>query len=190
MERGYRIGRIIKGMDPNHIGCHVLLSNIYSTSGRWNEARILREKNEISRDRKKIPGCSSIELKGTFHQFLVGDQSHPQSREIYSFLDEMTTKLKSAGYVPELGELLHDIDDEEDKETALSVHSEKLAIAFGLMNTANGTPIRIVKNLRVCGDCHQATKFISKVYNRVIIARDRTRYHRFKDGICSCEDYW
>lgn len=98
--------------------------------------------------------------------------------------------MKSAGYVPELGELLHDIDDEEDKETALSVHSEKLAIAFGLMNTANGTPIRIVKNLRVCGDCHQATKFISKVYNRVIIARDRTRYHRFKDGICSCEDYW
>ncbi|KAG4380613.1 hypothetical protein GLYMA_16G204800v4 [Glycine max] len=190
MERGYRIGRIIKGMDPNHIGCHVLLSNIYSTSGRWNEARILREKNEISRDRKKIPGCSSIELKGTFHQFLVGDQSHPQSREIYSFLDEMTTKLKSAGYVPELGELLHDIDDEEDKETALSVHSEKLAIAFGLMNTANGTPIRIVKNLRVCGDCHQATKFISKVYNRVIIVRDRTRYHHFEDGICSCKDYW
>ena len=66
--------------------------------------------------------------------------------------------MKSAGYVPELGELLHDIDDEEDKETALSVHSEKLAIAFGLMNTANGTPIRIVKNLRVCADCHQATK--------------------------------
>nr|XP_007152410.1 hypothetical protein PHAVU_004G127800g [Phaseolus vulgaris]ESW24404.1 hypothetical protein PHAVU_004G127800g [Phaseolus vulgaris] len=190
IERGYRIGRIIKDMDPNHIGCHVLLSNIYSTSGRWNEARMLREKKELSNERKKIPGCSSIELKGTFHQFLVGDRSHPESREIYSFLDEMTIKLKSAGYVPEFGELLRDIDDEEDKETALSVHSEKLAIAFGLMNTAYGTPIRIVKNLRVCGDCHQATKFISKVYDRVIIVRDRTRYHHFKDGICSCKDYW
>ncbi|XP_027357306.1 pentatricopeptide repeat-containing protein At3g62890-like [Abrus precatorius] len=190
MERAYRIGKIIKEMDPNHIGCHVLLGNIYSTSGRWNEARMLREKNEMSSDRKKIPGCSSIELKGTFHQFLVGDQSHPQSREIYSFLDEMTIKLKIAGYVPELGEILLDIDDEEDKETALSVHSEKLAIAFGLMNTAPGTPIRIVKNLRVCGDCHQATKFISKVYDRVIIVRDRTRYHHFKDGMCSCKDYW
>jgi len=190
IERGYRIGRIIKDMDPNHIGCHVLLSNIYSTSGRWNEARMLREKKELSNERKKIPGCSSIEMKGTFHQFLVGDRSHPESREIYSFLDEMTIKLKSAGYVPEFGELLRDIDDEEDKETALSVHSEKLAIAFGLMNTAYGTPIRIVKNLRVCGDCHQATKFISKVYDRVIIVRDRTRYHHFKDGICSCKDYW
>lgn len=190
MERGYRIGRIIKEIDPNHMGCHVLLGNVYSTSGRWNEARMLREKNEMSSDRKKIPGCSSIELKGIFHEFLVGDRSHPQSKEIYSFLDEMTSKLKIAGYVPEFGELLFDIDDEEDKETALSVHSEKLTIAFGLMNTAPGTPIRIVKNLRVCGECHQATKFISKVYDRVIIVRDRTRYHHFKDGICSCKDYW
>ncbi|CAL0328656.1 unnamed protein product [Lupinus luteus] len=189
MERGYRIGKIIKEMDPNHIGCHVLLGNIYSTSGRWNDARMLREKNDNS-ERKKVPGCSSIELKGVFHQFLVGDQSHPQSKEIYLFLTEMMIRLKNAGYFPELGELLLDIDDEEDKETALSIHSEKLAIAFGLMNTAPGTPIRIVKNLRVCGDCHQATKFISKVYDRVIIVRDRTRYHHFKDGICSCKDYW
>lgn len=190
MERGYRICRIIKEMDPNHVGCHVLLGNIYSSSGRWNDARMLREKSEISTATKKIPGCSSIELNGTFYQFLVGDRSHPQSRELYSFLDEMTTKLKIAGYVPEFGELLLDIDDEEDKETALSVHSEKLAIAFGLLNTAPGTPIRIVKNLRVCRDCHQVTKFISKVYDRVIIVRDRTRYHHFKDGICSCKDYW
>jgi len=190
MERGSRIGKIIKEIDPKHIGCRVLLGNIYSTSGRWNEARMLREKNEISSDTKKIPGFSSIELNGIFHEFLVGDRSHPQSREIYSFLDEMISKLKIAGYVPELGEVLLDFDDEEDKETALSVHSEKLAIAFGLMNTAPGTPIRIVKNLRVCADCHQATKFISKVYDRVIIVRDRTRYHHFKDGICSCKDYW
>ncbi|KAL1356143.1 hypothetical protein HN51_008125 [Arachis hypogaea] len=189
MQRGYRIGKIIKEMDPDHIGCHVLLGNIYSTSRRWNEARMLREKNENS-DRKKVPGCSSIELNGTFHQFLVGDRSHPQSKELYSFLDEMTTKLKIAGYVPEFGELLLDIDDEEDKETALSIHSEKLAIAFGLMNTAPGTPIRIVKNLRVCVDCHKATKFISKVYERVIIVRDRTRYHHFKNGVCSCKEYW
>ncbi|KAE9620987.1 putative tetratricopeptide-like helical domain, DYW domain-containing protein [Lupinus albus] len=189
MERGYRIGKIIKEIDPNHIGCHVLLGNIYSTSGRWNDARMLREKNDSS-ERKKVPGCSSIELKGVFHQFLVGDQFHPQSKEIYSFLAEMMIRLKNAGYFPELGELLLDIDDEEDKETALSIHSEKLAIAFGLMNTAPGTPIRIVKNLRVCGDCHQATKFISKVYDRVIIVRDRTRYHHFKDGSCSCKDYW
>ncbi|PKI61090.1 hypothetical protein CRG98_018535 [Punica granatum] len=97
---------------------------------------------------------------------------------------------KTAGYVPEVSEVLLDIDDEEDKKTALSRHSEKLAIAFGIMNTPPGATIRIVKNLRVCGDCHQATKFISKVYSREIIVRDRTRFHHFKDGVCSCKDYW
>lgn len=189
MKRAERVGKIVKELDPNHIGCHVLLANIYSASRRWNEAKMVREKIKLN-GRKKIPGCSSIELNGVFHQFLVGDRSHPQTKQLYLFLDEMTAKLKIAGYFPEFGEVLLDIDDEEDKETALSKHSEKLAIAFGLMNTAPGTPIRIVKNLRVCGDCHQATKFISKVYDREIIVRDRIRYHHFKNGICSCKDYW
>ncbi|XP_054819840.1 pentatricopeptide repeat-containing protein At3g62890-like isoform X1 [Prosopis cineraria] len=188
--RGYKIGKIIKELDPDNIGCNILLANIYSTSGRWTEAKMLRENDRVNWGRKKTPGCSSIELKGRFFQFLVGDRSHPQTKELYSFLDEMTTKLRNAGYVPEFGELLLDIDDEEDKETALSIHSEKLAIAFGLMTTEPGTPLRIVKNLRVCWDCHQATKFISMVYDRVIIVRDRTRYHHFNDGICSCNDYW
>ncbi|KAI9095064.1 hypothetical protein K1719_026528 [Acacia pycnantha] len=188
--RGHRIGQIIKELDPDNIGCNILLANIYSKYGRWTEAKMLRENDGVKWGRKKTPGCSSIELKGVFYQFLVGDRSHPQTKEIYSFLHEMTSKLRNTGYVPEFGELLLDIDDEEDKETALSIHSEKLAIAFGLMNTEPGTPLRIVKNLRVCWDCHQATKFISMVYDRVIIVRDRTRYHHFRDGICSCNDYW
>ncbi|XP_057953537.1 pentatricopeptide repeat-containing protein At5g66520-like [Malania oleifera] len=189
IERGVKIGKIIKELDSNHVGCHVLLANMYSVSGKWDEAKVVREKIEVC-GRKKTPGCSSIELNGMFHQFLVGDRSHPQTKLLYLFLDEMTAKLKIAGYVPEFGDVLLDIDDEEDKETALSKHSEKLAIAFGLMNTLPGTPIRIVKNLRVCGDCHQATKFISKVYGREIIVRDRIRYHHFNDGLCSCKDYW
>lgn len=179
MERGERIGKILRELDPDHMGCSVLLANIYSASRRWNEAKVVREEIELN-GRKKIPGCSSIELNGVCHQFLVGDRSHPQTKQLYLFLDEMTTKLKIAGYVPQFGDVLLDIDDEEDKETALSKHSEKLAIAFGLMNTAPQTPIRIVKNLRVCGDCHEATKFISKVYDREIIVRDRMRYHHFK----------
>lgn len=188
IEMGEKIGKLIRELKPNLVGCHVLLANMYSDSGRWNDAVNLRNKIEISR-MKKTPGCSSIELNGMFHQFLVGDRSHPQTNQIYSFLDEMTIKLKIAGYVPEVREVLLDLD-EEDKETALSRHSERLAIAFGLINTAPGTPIRIVKNLRVCGDCHQATKFISKVYDREIIVRDRIRFHHFKDGLCSCNDYW
>lgn len=189
VERADRVGKVIKDFDLNHIGCQVLLSNVYSASGRWNEAKVLRENAKLIVG-KKTPGCSSIELNGVFHQFLVGDRSHPQTKQLYLFLDEMGAKLKAAGYAPEFSEVLLDIDDEEDKETALSRHSEKLAIAFGIMNTPPGTTIRILKNLRVCGDCHQATKFISKVYSREIIVRDRIRFHHFKDGICSCKDHW
>lgn len=189
IEMGERIGKIVRELDSDHLGCSVLLANIYSLTGNWNEARTLREKIAAS-GKKKTPGCSSIELNGTFHQFLVGDRSHPQTKQLYLFLDEMITKLKILGYVPESREVLLDIDDNEDRETALLKHSEKLAIAFGLMNTAPKTPIRIVKNLRVCGDCHQAIKLISKVYDREIVVRDRIRYHHFKDGTCSCHDYW
>ncbi|KAK4780642.1 hypothetical protein SAY87_016748 [Trapa incisa] len=189
IERAERVGKVIKELDLNHIGCQVLLSNVYSASGRWNEAKALRENAELI-GRKKTPGCSSIELNGLFHQFLVGDRSHPQTKQLYLFLDEMGAKLKAAGYSPEFSEVLLDIDDEEDKETSLLRHSEKLAIAFGIMNTPPGTTIRILKNLRVCGDCHQAIKFISKVYCRDIIVRDRIRFHHFKDGMCSCKDYW
>ncbi|KAK8971316.1 Pentatricopeptide repeat-containing protein [Platanthera guangdongensis] len=183
-KRGERIGKLI----GEHVGCHVLLANAYSGQGRWNDAEAVRKKIEKYGGRK-IPGCSSIEVDGIFHQFLVGDRSHPQTEFIYSFLDEMSVKLKVAGYVPDFGEALVDVDD-EDKETALSRHSEKLAIAFGLLNTTPGTLIRVVKNLRVCLDCHRATKFISKVYGREIVVRDRIRFHHFRDGSCSCGDYW
>ncbi|CAN1223696.1 Pentatricopeptide repeat-containing protein At4g30700 [Linum grandiflorum] len=84
---------------------------------------------------------------------------------------------------------LHDVEEEE-KELMVKVHSEKLAIAFGLISTEPGTEIRIFKNLRICQDCHTASKYISKITHRVIVARDANRFHHFKDGSCSCGDYW
>lgn len=104
-------------------------------------------------------------------------------------LDDMISRLKKAGYVPNKSEVLFDMD-EEDKETALNLHSEKLAVAFGLISTVPGVPIRIVKNLRVCNDCHTATKLVSKLYNRELIVRDRNRFHHFTNGSCSCGDFW
>ncbi|KAK6258328.1 DYW domain - like 1 [Theobroma cacao] len=73
---------------------------------------------------------------------------------------------------------------------AINRHSEKLAIAFGLLGTKPGTSIRIVKNLRLCEECHTVTKLISKIYDREIVMRDRTRFHLFRDGKCTCGDKW
>ncbi|XWS70672.1 hypothetical protein CRYUN_Cryun03dG0066900 [Craigia yunnanensis] len=138
---------------------------------------------------KKVPGCSSIEVDSVVHEFPVSDKVHPRCKEIYDMLNEVDAVLEKAGFVPDTSEVLQDMD-EEWKEGALSHHSKKLAIAFGLISTQPGTTIRIVKNLRVCGNCHSAKKLISKIFNREIIARDRNRFHHFKDGFCPCKDYW
>lgn len=137
----------------------------------------------------KEPGLSWIEVNHKVHTFLVGDRSHPQTKDIYTVLGILAKHMKYAGYVPNTNFVLHDVE-EEQKEHLLYYHSEKLAIAFGILNTCPSLPIRITKNLRVCGDCHKATKFISKVVRREIIVRDSNRFHRFLDGQCSCGDYW
>ncbi|RVW54031.1 Pentatricopeptide repeat-containing protein, mitochondrial [Vitis vinifera] len=97
--------------------------------------------------------------------------------------------MKEAGYVPETRFVLHDID-QEGKEEALLAHSERLAVAYGLLSSPARSPIRVIKNLRVCGDCHTALKIISKLVGRELIIRDAKRFHHFKDGLCSCRDYW
>lgn len=92
-------------------------------------------------------------------------------------------------YVPDTRFVLHDVD-QEAKEEALLGHSERLAAAYAFMTSPARTPIRIIKNLRCCGDCHNALKIISRLVGREIIARDAKRFHNFKDGVCSCKDYW
>ncbi|XWS25998.1 hypothetical protein CRYUN_Cryun27aG0116000 [Craigia yunnanensis] len=175
-------------LEPWNSGNYVLLSNIYSASHKWDAAAKIRSiMNE--RGIQKVPGYSWIELNGVVHEFLVGDKAHPMSEMIYKKLGELTKELKAAGYVPTTDYVLFDIEEEE-KEHFLGCHSEKLAIAFGLISTAPLDVIRIVKNLRVCGDCHEAIKLISRVTGRVIIVRDNNRFHHFISGSCSCGDYW
>lgn len=175
-------------LDPGHSGDYVLLSNLYAAVGQWGEVHRLR-RSMLKGGVKKMPGHSLVELGNRVHEFVMGDRSHSQSDEIYKMLEEIADKLRSEGYVPRTTNVLADIEEEE-KETALNYHSERLAIAFALLNSAPGAPIRIVKNLRVCADCHLVTKLISKVYNREIVVRDRSRFHHFTDGSCSCKDYW
>ena len=120
---------------------------------------------------------------------MVGDQSHPRSKEIYDKLRTLAMEFHDGGHVPSLDSVQHVMSDGE-KEDALCGHCEKLAIAFGLIATPKGTTIRVSKNLRVCGDCHNATKIISRIENREIIVRDSYRIHHFKNGVCSCDDYF
>ncbi|KAI4356904.1 hypothetical protein L6164_000886 [Bauhinia variegata] len=175
-------------MGSKSCGDFVLLSNLYAAQQRWDDVGRVREVMKRM-DVRKVPGFSYMEVDGKIHKFVNGDKSHANSQEIYAKLDEIKFRIKGYGYIAETNLVLHDIG-EEDKENALNYHSEKLAVAYGLISTSDGTPIQINKNLRICVDCHAMIKIISKIYNREIIVRDRARFHRFNEGLCSCRDYW
>ncbi|KAJ0035528.1 hypothetical protein Pint_24186 [Pistacia integerrima] len=188
MELGEQIGKRLINLDPKNSGRYVLLANIYANAGRWEDVANVRK---LMNDRgvKKTPGFSVIELEGVVNEFTAGGRAHPEAKEIYAKVDEMLEGIRPFGYVPDTEGVLHELEEEET-ENPLNHHSEKLAMALGLLKTKPGETLRISKNLRVCKDCHQASKLISKVYKREIIVRDRNRFHHFKMGECSCEDYW
>ncbi|XP_057817701.2 pentatricopeptide repeat-containing protein At3g24000, mitochondrial [Cryptomeria japonica] len=188
IELGKVAAECILELEPEDPSTYVLLSNLYAASGWWEEREKIRKLMD-DRGLKKELGQSWIEAGNRVHTFIARDRSHPQTKEIYSLLKELTKQMKAAGYVPNTSFVLHDVE-EKQKEHLLNYHSEKLAIAFGLISTQPGKPIRVVKNLRICGDCHTAARFISKLVRREIIVRDTSRFHHFKDGICTCGDYW
>ncbi|XP_057949100.1 pentatricopeptide repeat-containing protein At5g46460, mitochondrial [Malania oleifera] len=188
LEVAERAANSIFDLDTHCSAAYVLLSNLYASICRWNDVSRIREQMK-QRGIVKQPGCSWVTLRGMRHVFLSGDRSHPLSKKIYQKLDWLGGKLKEFGYVPDQRFALHDVEDEQ-KEEILSYHSERLAIGFGLVATIDGCTITVMKNLRVCGDCHSVIKIIAKIVEREIIVRDSTRFHHFRDGICSCGDYW
>ncbi|XP_062148840.1 pentatricopeptide repeat-containing protein At5g48910-like [Alnus glutinosa] len=188
IEMGKRVAETLMDMAPHDSGSYVALSNMYASSENWEavaEVRLMMREMDIRKD----PGCSWIELDGVIHEFLVEDESHPTAKEIHSMLEEISKQLRLIGYRPDTAKVLLKMDEEE-KESALHYHSEKIAVAFGLISTSPHTPLRIVKNLRICEDCHSSMKLISETYKRKIIVRDRKRFHHFEHGSCSCKDYW
>ncbi|CAL1359756.1 unnamed protein product [Linum trigynum] len=132
---------------------------------------------------KVVTKIFEIDLENT------DDQSHPQRDEINDAIRELLEKMEQAGYVAYTSEVSHDVDDEQ-KKYLLYGHSKRRAIAFGIMSTPDGTTIRVIKNIKVCVDCHTVIKFISEIVGREIVVRDSSRFHHFRDGECSCGDYW
>ncbi|XP_030452018.1 pentatricopeptide repeat-containing protein At5g46460, mitochondrial [Syzygium oleosum] len=183
-----RATNYILDLEPHCSAAYVLLSNLYASANRWSDVSRLRV---TMRDRGIVKqlGSSWVTIKGQKHLFLSGDKSHPLSENIYWKLDWLKMKLKELGHVPDRRFSLHDVEDEQ-KEESLFYHSERLAVAFALISTVEGSTITVMKNLRICGDCHSVIKLIAKIVDREIVVRDSSRFHHFKSGICSCGDYW
>ncbi|KAJ8442597.1 hypothetical protein Cgig2_026539 [Carnegiea gigantea] len=164
---------------PQHDGTYILLSNMYAAEGQWDGVARVRK---LMRDRgvKKEPACSWLDVEKKVHVFLVNDTLHPEVQAVYEYLKQLGPRLRELGYVPDTKYVLHDMESEQ-KEYSLSTHSEKLAVAYGLLKLPAGATVRVFKNLRICGDCHNAIKYISKLVKREIVVRDAKRFHHFRD---------
>ncbi|RWR77273.1 putative pentatricopeptide repeat-containing protein [Cinnamomum micranthum f. kanehirae] len=185
---GLEVSEKLFEMDPQDAGYYVLLANMYAVAGNWEGVKTSRVFLR-SKGLKKAPGYSSIEIDREVYAFMAGDRDHPQYDDIDKFLKALIIKIEESGYVPDTKFVFQDVADDV-KRDLLYHHSEKLAIAFGLLRTQPGIAIRITKNLRMCNDCHTASKFISSAAGREIVVKDANRFHYFRDGVCSCKDYW
>ncbi|KAM0045049.1 putative tetratricopeptide-like helical domain superfamily, DYW domain-containing protein [Helianthus debilis subsp. tardiflorus] len=165
-------------LDPSNAAPYVILAHMYAKANKWEEVATVRKRMRNNRV-KKNPGCSWIEINKKIHVFVAEDSSHPMLNEINNYWENLLNKMKQVGYVPDV------VRDDENAR-----HSEKLAVVFGLLSTKDGEPLYVVKNLRICNDCHNAIKIISGLTRREITVRDARRFHCFKDGRCSCGDYW
>ncbi|KAF8378974.1 hypothetical protein HHK36_028400 [Tetracentron sinense] len=180
-----RVSERILELNSDDTGYFVLVSNVYAALGKWDQVRNIR-KSMKARGLKKHRGCSWIEIRNKVYVFGSGERFFEQAEEVYRLLERLQNLMAKEGYVVDPKFVLHDVVEEE-KRDMLCGHSERLAIAFGLLNTSPGSPLQIMKNLRVCGDCHTVTKYISKIVQREILVRDANRFHVFKDGACSCD---
>ncbi|GFP86230.1 pentatricopeptide repeat-containing protein at4g02750 [Phtheirospermum japonicum] len=185
---GEKAAEMIFALEPWNTGMYILLSNLYASSGRWADADRMRSRMRdtgISKSR----GYSWVEVQNSIHTFCVGDLTHAESDGIYAFLEELDLRMRRDGYVSATKLVLHDVEEEE-KQHMLKYHSERLAVAYGIMKTPAGRPVRVFKNLRVCEDCHTAIKHVARIVGRLIVVRDPNRFHHFEGGVCNCGDYW
>ncbi|XP_078440460.1 pentatricopeptide repeat-containing protein At5g52850, chloroplastic-like [Wolffia australiana] len=160
-------------LDSDDPAIYVLLSRLYEDVGKTKLGEEMRREMK-SRGLKKDVGRSWVEIRNRIHQFTARDSSDPVIGSLHDVLDELEKKMASSS----------------SSSSSSSRHSEKLALAFGLLHSPPGAPVRVIKNLRICIDCHAFMELASRVTSREIIIRDGNRYHTFKDGVCSCGGFW
>ncbi|EYU45090.1 hypothetical protein MIMGU_mgv1a021870mg, partial [Erythranthe guttata] len=190
-----RAGRVFEQMVCKNIDSWNTMIKGLSENGQENEAiqlfaKLVKEDYGITPSLDHYTSYVNLQRKTNRRVVSEKDRAKNSDKSLaYEKLRCLSDEAKKAGYVADTRYVLHDID-EEAKERALMYHSERLAIAYGLIRTTPGTTLRIIKNLRICGDCHNFIKILSKFEEREFIVRDNKRFHHFKDGICSCRDFW
>ena len=190
-EKAFRaIENIDKNSGPYSAAC-VIMDQMYEKIAHSDKNILVYERPP------KIPGITQVEVNGETVSFFAHDPIIDEDDRLKQELILLQEQIQSQGHTPDLS-LVRNRDritgialSNEAKEWSLCTHSERIALAYALIHTPlQHEPIRMTKNLRICPDCHETTKLISKIRQREIFMGDANRNHHFKDGKCSCNDYW
>ncbi len=180
-KRGERIMKYVTHLPTSH----VLMGNIYAGMSQWEKRAGEREFME-EKKLYRVPGQSMVEVNGEFYTYVVEDSS--ATEEMKTLLKQLRANIiEQFGYKADIACILKKITSFDAKVEHLWQHSEKLALAKALLETNSGE-ILITKNLKMCLDCHNATKMISAATYRKIIISDNKRAHVFQNGVCDCAD--
>ncbi|KAK4258133.1 hypothetical protein QN277_007623 [Acacia crassicarpa] len=91
---------------PDSTAPYILMSNIYSTEGKWKaRAKSIKRMKEMGV--AKDVGMSWIEIENKISRFVVWDRLHPQADIIYWALFDLLKHMKDEGYVPDERYILH-----------------------------------------------------------------------------------
>ncbi|CAM8878949.1 unnamed protein product [Rhodiola kirilowii] len=167
-------------LEPTNASACVLLEQVLLTLGKWDEA----SKLSLSYGNPRVLlHSSNIEIRNKIYHFF-SDQI--PAHDVSSKLGELRAKMLDLCYIADKNHMLHNAEEGGHG----GVHTEMQALAFGLISSANAVPIRVMKSVRMCGDCHSAFKFISTFVNRELVVKDSSTFHNFREGRCTCRDRW
>ena len=178
----------ILSLEHDNTGCYVLLSNMYAEAGRWRDVERIKCLM-IKEGLEKTKSCTVVEISSGACRFIDDDRSHAETNMICDVLDIIMRKIGLHAYVHSVTKF-RPLDLRKKRAKSPGKHSVRLAISFGLISTTIGSPVLVRKNTRICEDCHSAAKKISEITRREIIVGDSKVFHHFRDGHCSCRDYW
>ncbi|KAG9455371.1 hypothetical protein H6P81_008275 [Aristolochia fimbriata] len=87
-EIGLQAAKNLLELDCCCPSAYVLLSNFCASFQKWSDVNKVRSMM-MEQKIRKVPGCSWIEVGGCVHEFVAGDRSHPQAKEIYHLLENI-----------------------------------------------------------------------------------------------------
>ncbi|KAE8668981.1 hypothetical protein F3Y22_tig00112276pilonHSYRG00037 [Hibiscus syriacus] len=176
-------------LEHDYTRCYILLSNMYAEAGRWADVETTRTLM-IQEGIAKTMGFSTAEKDYKVHRLVDQDGLNAQVNMVNDVMDIITkmTAEDEDVYARRFTKLRR-TDLTRKKPNVPENHSMRSAISFGLISTELGSPVLVRKNIKICEDCHNFAKRVSKISKREIVVGDSKVFHHFEDGNCCCGDY-